>query len=215
MNKSLIAIASLLTLSACMQAQDPKQVAEQYWQAIKAGDIATARTLVSSDSQQAFDDYQQLPADKKLPLDAVAVTTSSAHVTTVMNSGEISKQFDTILVLQNGQWVIDARQTRIPQPDVSLQQHFDELGNQLGDSLENNMSGMEKSLDEGLQLLNEFMQEGTRDMGKTLDKGLQEMNEKMRAAIEKLKQRREQQLQQAPTPPTDATPQSGHDEGMI
>ncbi len=65
-NKRLITLVPLLALSACMhQADNPRDVASRYWQAMKAGDTASARELVSRVSQQDFDSYLAIPDEGK------------------------------------------------------------------------------------------------------------------------------------------------------
>ena len=47
------------------QTDSPREVAHQYWQALKNGDTETARKLVSTNSRQDFDAYLAIPADEK------------------------------------------------------------------------------------------------------------------------------------------------------
>ena len=67
--KLLITLVPLITLTACLhQADNPRDIASQYWQALKSGDTETARKLVSTSSQQDFDNYLAKPADEKAPI---------------------------------------------------------------------------------------------------------------------------------------------------
>ncbi|MGB5395531.1 MAG: hypothetical protein WBN96_00140 [Gammaproteobacteria bacterium] len=207
MKKILIAASGLFFVSGCLQAEDPKNIAQQYWQAMQAGDMTTARTLVSNDSQAAFDEYANLPADRKIPLNAVALTDSRTVVTTIVNSGNTSKEFNTVLVMQNGQWVVDASETRIPPAPTDVEKHLNEMADKFSSSAEKNIEHLERSLDEGMQLLDELLQEGSKEMGESFNKGMKEFNESLNEALEKLKQKRQQQ-QPPPAPP-------GEGEGMI
>ena len=127
MKKLLIAAGTLMLVSGCLQAEDPKNIAQQYWQAMQAGDTTTARALVSNDTRAAFDAYANQPAEQKIPLNAVALTNSRTVVTTIVNSGNTSKEFDTVLVMQNGQWVVDASETRVPPPPTDVEKHLNGL----------------------------------------------------------------------------------------
>lgn len=183
-----------LSLTACQEsANTPKQVSEQYWQAIKYGDIAAAQKLVSQGSQQDFDSYLALPDEDKIPLDEVLLDDEHARVnTTVISKIESRTVFDTILVLENGQWKIDAAQTLPP----SAKKPADE--DQLSDALQENLDTMDEALDEGAEMLNEFVQEGSKEMSETLLKGMDKMNDALRDAVEKMKQRRELEKQEQP-----------------
>ena len=205
--KIFLIAASLFLVTGCLQAEDPKNVAQQYWQAIQAGDTATARTLVTADTQAAFDEYVKLPDENKIPLNAVALTDSRTVVTTIVNSGNTSKQFDTVLVMRNGQWLVDASETRIPAPPTDVEKQLNEMAEKFSSSAEKNLEHLEQSLGEGMQLLDELMREGSKEMGESFNKGMKEFNESLNEAIEKLKQKRQQKQ-------TPAAPQ-GDGEGMI
>jgi flagellar biosynthesis/type III secretory pathway protein FliH len=207
--KTLLIVASaLLLVNGCMQAEDPKNVAQQYWQAMQAGDTTTARTLVSAESQAAFDEYAALPDENKITLNAVALTESRTVVTTIINSGNTSKQFDTVLVLQNGQWVVDADQSRVPAPPTDIEKHLNEMADKFSSTAEKNLDQLEESLDEGMQMLDKFMQEGSKEMGESFNKGMKDFNKSLNEALEKLKQRREKEQAPPPAP-------AGDGEGMI
>ena len=199
MKKPVIAILASLLLGACMQASDPKTVAQQYWQAMQTGDTATARTLVSADTQTSFDNYIAQPKENKIELNAVALTDSYATVTTIVNSGNTSKQFDTVLVLRNGQWVVDADQTIIPGPPTDAEKRMSEMADKLSDTASKSVEQLQQSLDEGMKMLDELMKEGSKEMSESFNKGMQELNDSLNEALEKLRQRRQQQ-QQSPEP---------------
>lgn len=216
MKSRLLAASGIVLLSGCMQAQEPKQVAQQYWQAMQTGDTKTARTLVSAGSQEAFDAYVGQPDQNRLTLNAVALTDSRTTVTTIVNSGNTSKTFDTVLVLQNGQWVVDAQATQIPPPPGQVERRLNEMADKLSSEADKSMEKLEQSINEGVQLLDELLHDSSREMGNTLNKGMQDFSDSLNEAIEKLKQRRQQQqapVQPAPAQP--ATPDQGDGEGVI
>ena len=100
--------------------------------------------------------------------------------------------FDTTLVLENGQWKIDAAQTVVPRPPPS-ERELEELADQLSESMQENIDSIEDAMNEGLNMLNEALREGSRDMGESMLKGMEEMNRALRESIEDMQKRREQE----------------------
>jgi len=198
----LILLASV-SLTACQKNIDsPKQVAEKYWLALKQGDSAAAHLLTAKNTQADLERYLALPDESKISPDDIKLGNEIASVpTTLANQIE----FDTILVLENGEWKIDASQTQLPVAPIQADPSND---NQISESLQKNLDSMDEALEEGADMLNEFMQEGSREMSESLLKGMNKMNESLREAIEKMKQRREQQES---TPP----PENKKGEGLI
>ena len=204
----LIPLLACIGLSACQQnTSPPAQVAERYWQSLKSGDVAAAKLLVSKDSQSSLDSYLALPDDKRISLDNVNLGEEKTSVhTTITSQSNDAKQtpnadqfdFETILVLQDGEWKVDALRTEIPAP-----QKVDPPSNndQLSDALQENLDSMDDALEQGADMLNEFLQEGSKEMSESLLKGMNKMNESLREAIENMKQQREQQ--DSPQPPAD------------
>lgn len=202
----LFALLACTSLAACQQTIDtPKQVSEKYWNALKSGDIATAKSLVSKNTQANFDSYLALPDDKRITLENIKLGEEKTTVHTTItsqasdtNQNQDSDQFDfeTILVLEDGQWKIDASRTQVPVPQ---RQEQPSSNDQLSEALQENLDSMNEALEEGADMLNEFMQEGSREMSESLLKGMNKMNESLREAIENMKQRREQQ--DSPQPP--------------
>ena len=200
----LITLLACICLSACQQnTSTPTQVSEKYWKALKSGDITTAKSLVSKNTQANLDSYLALPDDKRLTLDNIkfgeektTVHTTITSQTSDTNQNQDSDQFDfeTILVLEDGEWKIDASRTQIPTPQKADDKQF-------SDALQENLESMDEVLEEGADMLNEFMQEGSKEMSESLLKGMNKMNESLREAIENMKQRREQQ--DSPQPPAD------------
>lgn len=203
MNTTRLLLAlPLLAISACSQAENPKDVADRYWQALRSGDIDTARSLVSSESRQAFRTFIESPEN----LDIVGEVELGAQITRVVTvlyprrTRDDYRAFDTLLVLENGSWKIDAEHTLVPPPASSATDDTDLSSEQLSESMQENIDSMEKSMSEGLQLLHETVREGSREMGQSLLKGLQELNHSMRESIEQLREHRDRETPAAPAP---------------
>ena len=158
--------------------------------------LLSARSLVSTTSQQAFDDYLALPEDEKTAIGDVNLGTEQTTVATVLfpdsTAPEDYAAFDTVLVLENGKWKIDAARTAIPRPTPS-DRELDELAEELSESMQDNIDSMEEAMNQGLQMLDKAMREGSRDLGESMLKGMEEMNRALRESIEDMQKRREQQ----------------------
>jgi hypothetical protein len=207
--KLLITLVPLVTLSACLhQADNPRDIASQYWQALKSGDTETARKLVSTGSRQDFDNYLAKPADEKIPIGEIKLGTEQTTVVTIIypqgDSPEDYSAFDTTLVMEDGKWKIDAAQTVIPRPAPSKRE-LDELADQLSESMQDNIDSIEDAMNEGMKMLDEALREGSRDMGESMLKGMEEMNRALRESIEDMQRRREEK------PPQ----KDGEGEGLI
>jgi hypothetical protein len=194
--KLLFIVVPLLTLAGCLQAaEDPRDVANQYWQALKNGDTEAARSLVSSNSQQAFDNYLAAPADEKTAIGEVNLGTQQTTVITIIypegGAPDDFKTFDTVMVLEDGQWKIDVERTIIPRPAPS-DRELEQLKDQLSESMEKNLESVEEAMNEGLKLLDEALREGSKDMGESMLKGMEEMNRALRESIEEMQKRREE-----------------------
>ena len=181
------------------QADEPRDVAGRYWQALKNGDNTTARSLVSTDSQEAFDAYIAKPADEKTAIGEVNLGTEQTTIITIVypegGSPDKFDTFDTVLILEDGQWKIDAERTIVPRPAPS-DRELDELADQLSDSMQENIDSMEEAMEQGLKMLDEALREGSRDMGESMLKGMEEMNRALRESIEEMQRRRQQQDQE-------------------
>lgn len=178
------------------QADNPRDVATQYWQALKNGDSETARSLVSSDSQQALEDYLAQPADQKTAIGEVNLGTEQTTVITIVypegDKPDEFETFDTVMVMEDGAWKIDAARTIIPRPAPS-DRELDELADQLSESMQDNIDSIEEAMEQGMEMLDKALREGSRDMGESMLKGMEEMNRALRESIEDMQKRREQQ----------------------
>ena len=169
------------------QADQPVEIAEKYWHALNNGDDATARQLTSTTSVGSLNHYWSLPDQDKSALKNLSFGKQQASVSTIVNTAQHQRTFETTLVLENGEWKIDAARTleaAIPSPVKNDSQT---------DSLDKSLDDMDDALKESADMLNQFMQEGSREMSESLRKGVDQMNDALRDALDKMKQRRQQQ----------------------
>ena len=193
MKRIVFAALVPMLVSACMhQAENPRDVAARYWQALQTGDSEAARSLVSTGSQQAFDDYMALPADRKTAIGEVSLGTEQTTVITIVypdsSTQDEFETFDTVLVMEDGEWKVDAGRTVVPRPPPS-DQELDDLADQLSESMQDNIDSLEDAMNEGLKLLDEALREGSRDMSESMLKGMEEMNRALRESIEEMQRR--------------------------
>lgn len=213
--KHIYLLTTALFITACAQpAQDPKAITQQYWQAIIDGDIEAAKLVVSTDSQAAFEKYIADNEQNQKVVAQVALDEQRTTVTTTINPDAAKphndRPFDTILVIEEGKWKVDASQTRPSVPYTEMQQQLNDMANELSHSMNNNLDDIEKRVGEGMELLNEMLRDGSQEMSDAFLKGMEEMKEAMRESIDKMKQRRMQEQQQHQD-----TPQDSSGEGMI
>ena len=214
MKKLLITSFVLLLVSACVEKTDsPRQVAEKYWNALKNGDQATARKLVSKGTQQNLDAYLALKPDQKTSLGEISLGAEQTTVITIIypksTATGIQHELETILILEDGQWKIDAARTQPPIPITTNEEELEKLAEQLSESMQENIDTMDDALTEGMQMLNKTLEDGSKEMGESLLRLMNELNDSMQKSIDKMKQRREQQMQEQNQP----DPSQG--EGMI
>ena len=178
------------------QAENPRDVASRYWQALKSGDSEAARRLVSRDSQQAFDEYMAASDDQKTAIGEINLGAEQTTVITIIypegNGPDDFDTFDTVMVMEDGHWKIDLARTNIPRPPPT-DKELDELADQLSESMQDNIDSLEDAMNEGMQMLNEALREGSRDMGESMLKGMEELNRALRESIEDMQQRRQEQ----------------------
>ena len=190
---------SALTLSACNQtAEDPKAVADRYWQNMQAGNISEAEKLVSINSRQVLPPQVERMAsitqlDNGKPRTIVRTTITRMNPDTNYRQTET---FDTVLVLQQGEWKVDLNNTHIPPSPTEREEELQQLKQELSESMQENIQSMDDAMSEGMQMLNEALQEGSKEMGDSLLHMMTERNKTMQESIEKMKERREQQMQQ-------------------
>jgi hypothetical protein len=209
------------TLLACNHsADDPKTVADKYWQYLQSGNISEAEKLITINSRQNFSSHSnRIDASTQLQ-NGETKTIVTTTITTINPDNKYShtETFETVLVLEEGQWKVDVNQSQIPPAATAKEQEMQQLTDELSESMQENIESIDEAITHGMQMLNEALHEGSKEMGDSMLNMLNELNSSMHESIDKMKQRRQQQLQeqhekdqQKPQPQPD--PRQG--EGMI
>jgi ribosomal protein S20 len=204
-------------LVACIPAvDDPKTVADKYWQYLQTGNTTEAKKLLSSDSYQAFSEHSsRINSNTKLEnSEAKTLVTTTITTFNPATSHSHTETFDTVLVLQQGQWKIDIKQSQIPPPPSAQEEKIQQLTEDLSESMQENIESIDDAMSKGMQTLNEALRDGSKEMGDSLLQLMNELNHTMQQSIDKMKERREQQMQeQEQQQPSQPDPRQG--EGMI
>jgi hypothetical protein len=214
----LLFIASALSLSACTQpAEDPKTIADQYWQHIKSGNTVEAEKLISTSSHQAYNEnnHRKTAIEQFSNNDAITIVNTTITTINPHSNFKQTRTFDTYLVLQQGRWKVDANRTQMPPALSATEEELQQLTEELSESMQDNIETIDEAMDHSMQILNEALQEGSKDMGDSLLHLMNELNNSMRESIEKMKQRQQQQLQQEPQNKQPNQPDPDKGEGMI
>lgn len=199
MKKINILILLLLTilLSACLpSADDPKTVTDKYWQQLQNNNLKEAEKFVMQTNQQAMQTHKNhITSDSQLQSQPAKSIVSTTITTTNPTTGQVHRQsFDTVLVLVDGQWKINLSETEIPPPPSARQEELEELAEKLNQSMQKNMESLDEAIDQGMDAFNEAFKDGSKEMGDSLLHMMNELNRSMKESIERLKQRRQQQL---------------------
>jgi len=216
--KSLLTVFIAFSLIACIpQADDPKTVADKYWQLLQSGNTTEAEKLISTRNQQALLQHSNhITGDSQLQNEEAKTVVSTTITTTNPSTNFTHTQtFDTVLVLKDGQWKVDIAQTQIPPPPLAKEEELQQLADELSESMNQNMESMDDAMTQGMEMLNEALEEGSKEMGDSLLHLMNELNQSMQEAVEKMKERREQQMQQQEKPQQAPQPDPRQGEGMI
>ncbi len=209
-----------LTLAACIQpTDDPKTVADKYWLYLQTGNTTEAKKLLTTNSHQDFSQHtSRINSSTQLNnSDAKAVVKTSITTINPATGYSHTETFNTVLVLQQGQWKIDINQTQIPPQPSAQQEKIQQLTEELSESMQENIESIDDAMSEGMQTLNEALRDGSKEMGDSLLHLMNELNRTMQKSIDKMKQRREQQMQEQNPEQNKQQPQpdSRQGEGMI
>lgn len=206
-----------LTLVACTQpSEDPKSVADKYWLLMQSGNTTEAEKLISINSRRVFSKHKNRISSISQLSNSNATTIVTTTVTTInpVNNYSRTETFNTILVLQQGQWKVDINQSHIPPAQSAHEEELQQMAEDLTESLQENIDSIDETMSQGMQVLNEALREGSKEMGDSLLHLMKELNTSMQKSVDKMKQRRQQPLEEQP-PEQQTKPDPKKGEGMI
>ena len=179
-----------LSLSSCNQtAKSPKDIANQYWQHLQTGNTVDAEKLATTDSQQTISAHKQRIANITKLENGETKTTVHTTITTInpKTNHTYSQNFETVLVLEQGQWKVDTSATQIPSAPGAQREKFEKLADELSRSMQKNIESIDEAVNEGMDMLNEKLHESSKEMGGSLLDMMKDLNESMRESIDKMK----------------------------
>lgn len=200
------------TLTACVPTtESPKKIADKYWQFIQTGNTTEAEKLVSANSlQNNSDNHHKINIEQFSNDEAITIVTTIITTINPRTSLKQTRTLDTVLVLEQGQWKIDTQKTTIPPATSATEEELKKLAEDLSESMQDNIESIDEAMNQGMQLLDEALRDGSKEMGNSLLELMNELNNSMHNSIDKMKQRRDEELHNKDTPPT-----TDSAEGMI
>ena len=212
---SLLLLSGFTLLACSLQPEDPKTVADRYWQYLQNGNTVEAERLVSINSRYTFSENNELSPSITQLSSGEAITTVRTTVTTVEPESKetYTQSFDTVLVLEQGHWKVDVNRTQLPLTPAEKEEQLEKLTRELSDSVQQNIETLDEAMSEGMDLLNEAFQDSSREMSDSLLRLMNDLNSSMRDSIDRMKQRRQQELEEEQKQQLQKSPGSG--EGMI
>ena len=167
-----IAIISAL-LSACTppRPNTPMTVAQAFWTAALDGDVETAKQFLTPQSRANFKLILKSNRDF-VELGEQSITTTEAEILTQLTQyqGDQPRKvaLRTILINQQGQWLVDFDKT-----SDSM------LGSELQSALEQFSETMRETIDKGVQVMGESVKEELQEMERALQDTLDELNQEL------------------------------------
>ena len=185
----LIITLTLFFIQACtpQKPNTPLTVAQAFWTATLDGDTETVKQLLTPQSRPHFKvilhskkDFVELGEQSITPTKAEILTQITRH----KNNKQTKSALRTILINQNGQWLVDFDQTRDSMLGSELQSVIDQLSNT-----------MRETIDKGVRVMGESVKDELQKFENALQGTLKDLNQE----IERQQQRQKQQT--APPPP--------------
>ncbi len=219
-------------LVACTQpTENPKTVADKYWQYIQAGNIKEAKKLTTENNRNIVQKHiNRINKNTKINTDAATaivntnITTTESIKTNSAATNSSShyshtKTFNTVLVLQQGKWKVDLNNSPIPPASSVKEKDIKQLSQALSESMQKNVESIDQAVTQGMQMLNEALRDSSKEMGDSLLNLMNELNGSMQKSIDQMQKRREQKEQKPdetnkqPSQKTQPDPRKG--EGII
>ena len=153
-----------LVLACGVTAPSPQQVAEQFWEALRAGDLAAAREHASASSATFVDSMGDDRRIEEVRLGETLQSERSAIVRTELvtatEAGRQHSSFDTHLVRESDEWRVDVRATEREMTAAIFAASLQQVGEALG---------------EGVQEFSEALEESAEDMKRAIREALEEL----------------------------------------
>lgn len=174
----LLLLVTAIFIPACTEQKPitpntPLTVAETFWTAVLKGDTETARQFLTPQSSPGFKFILQDPKDF-VELGQQSITTTQAQIVTQLtrHRGDQTEEtaLRTILVNENGQWLVDFDKTQASMLGTDLQSVLEQLSTTMSETLDKGVKIMGESVKDELQKMEHSLQEGIDEMNKELER---------------------------------------------
>lgn len=175
----ILILFSLFFLPACTaeKPNTPQTVAQAFWSATLKGDTETAKQFLTPQSRASFKVILRNPKDF-VELGEQSVTTTRAEILTQLTRHQDKQPtkttLRTILINQNGQWLVDFEQTRDSMLGSELQAVIDELSNTMRATIDKGIQVMGESMKDELEQFERSLQDTLEDLNKEIEKQQQQ-----------------------------------------
>jgi len=151
----------------------PLTVAQSFWTAALEGDTETAKQFLTPESLPNFKFILKNPKDF-IELGEQSISATQAQILTQLtrhknNQTEVTS-LRTILINQNGQWLVDFDKTRDSMLGSELQSVIEQLSKTMRETIDKGVKVMGESVKDELQQMERSLQEGLEEMNKELEK---------------------------------------------
>jgi hypothetical protein len=164
-----VVVAALPLALACgVPALSPQQVCERFWEALRTGDVATAKAHASAWSAMLVDAMgegrriQEVRLGETLQSERSAIVRTS--LVTATEAGRHHTSFDTHLVRESEEWRVDVQATERELTAAIFAASLRQIGEALG---------------QGVQEFGEALEEGTAEMKRAISEALEELEEEL------------------------------------
>lgn len=157
---------------------DPKEVAQKFWDASKSGnigDMLSFSTKSSAAMLQKEGDQNSMKKSGDFILSDAKVTGDTAIVPTSVTTDGFTMNLETKLVKEDGTWKVDAESTIMSMFGGAMEEAMKQMGDQMG-----------KALEKGSKQIGEAIGNSMNRMGDTLNDGAQAMKDTMEGSNEKI-----------------------------
>ena len=190
----IVIISALLSACTPPRPNTPMTVAQAFWTAALDGDVETAKQFLTPRSRPNFKLILKSNRDF-VELGEQSITTTEAEILTQLTQYQGNQPrkvaLRTILINQQGQWLVDFDKT-----SDSM------LGSELQSALEQFSETMRETIDKGVQVMGEAVKEELQEMERALQDTLNELNQEL--------DKQEQEYQQDQQYQQNQQPQSNH-----
>lgn len=180
----ILCFSLLLTACTSQKPNTPLTVAQAFWTAALDGDVETAMQYLTPQSRPNF---KVILKNKKdyIELSEQNITALRAEILTQLTRHEGNQQHKTalrtILLNQQGQWLVDFDQTRDSMLGSELQSVIDKLSKTMQETIDKGIRVMGESVKEELKVIEDNLQNTLQELDKELEKQQKEQQKSQSA----------------------------------